>query len=163
VGLFDEGLDRGVDEDLWRRIARSYRVRYVDQVLVDTREGQRERVSRVETPEQLRQDLHRWQDLYGKFEAELRARPAKHAIVLRRLGERHIQLGELRQGRRLLARAIRVRPLRADGYGMLLGSLFGRRGLALFLRFKEAVMRRVRPLLARFGIGSWRRHSPEAR
>lgn len=155
VGLFDERLSRGVDEDLWRRIARRYRVRYLDRVLVDCHVGHGERVSRVETPKQIREDIFRWQDKLEKFRAELEARPASHAIVLRRLAQRHIQLGELGAGRRLLLRAIALRPLRPDAYGMLAASLFGRRGLGAFLRFKEAVMRRIRPRLGR--AAGWRR------
>jgi glycosyltransferase involved in cell wall biosynthesis len=155
VGLFDERLARGVDEDLWRRIARSYRVRYVDRVLVDTREGHADRVSTVRTPQQVREDLFRWQDMLEKFGTELEARPAKYAFVLRRMGERHIQLGEVGAGRRRLFQAIRQRPLRPDAYGMLLGSLFGPKGLAAFLRFKELVMRGIRPVLGR--VGGWRR------
>lgn len=156
VGLFDERLSRGVDDDLWRRIARHYRVRYLDRVLVDCHVGHVDRVSRVETPDEIREDIFRWEDKLEKFRAELEERPARHAIVLRRLGERHIQLGELGKGRKLLARAIALRPLRPDAYGMLAASLFGRRGLTVFLRFKEAVMRRVRPRLGR--VAGWRRN-----
>ena len=155
VGPFDERLSRGVDDDLWRRIARHYRVRYLDRVLVDCHVGHAERVSRIETPKQIREDIFRWQDKLEKFALELEARPAKHAIVLRRLGERHIQLGEVREGRKRLREAIRRRPLEPLAYGMLVASLGGSRGLDLFLTFKETVMRRVRPLLARFG--GWRR------
>lgn len=156
VGLFDERLSRGVDDDLWRRIARHYRVRYLDRALVDCHVHAGERVSSVETPDQIREDIYRWEDKLKKFRPEFEERPDRHAIVLRRLGERHIQLGEIKQGRRLLLRAIALRPLRPDGYGMLAASVFGPAGLRAFLRFKEAIMRRVRPLLGR--AGGWRRN-----
>ncbi len=157
VGLFDERLQRGVDEDLWRRIARHYRVRYLDKVLVTCHVGHTERVSRVETPKEIREDIFRWADKLEKFRAEFEERPASHAVVLRRLGERHIQIGELRVGRRYLRKAIALQPQRLDAWGMLFASVLGRRGLGAFLRFKEAVMKRIRPLFGGLGYGGWRR------
>jgi glycosyltransferase involved in cell wall biosynthesis len=157
TGMFDERLQRGVDEDLWRRIARHYRVRYLDKVLVTCHVGHDERVSRVETPKEIREDIFRWEDKLEKFRAEFEERPAGHAVVMRRLGERHIQLGELREGRRYLRKAIALQPQRVDAWGMLLASVFGRRGLVLFLRIKESVMQRVRPLFGSLGYGGWRR------
>lgn len=156
VGHFDERLRRGVDEDLWRRIARSYRVRYVDEVLVTCHGGHSDRVSTVETAQQIREDIYRWEDKLEKFRQEFEERPTRYAIVLRRLGERYIQIGEVGQGRRLLLRAIAQHPLRIDTYGMLAASLFGARGLRAFLRFKEGVMGRVRPHLG--SLGGWRRN-----
>ncbi len=155
VGLFDERLSRGVDDDLWRRIARHHRVKYLDEVLVVCHVGHPERVSRVESPEEVREDIFRWQDKLEKFRAEFEERPAKHAIVLRRPGERHIQLGELGEGRRLLLKSLALRPFHPDAWGMLAASLFGAAGLRAFLRWKEAVMARIRPLLGR--AGGWRR------
>lgn len=156
IGLFDERLSRGVDDDLWRRIARHYRVRYLDRVLVDCHVGHDDRVSRIESPQQIREDIFRWEDKLEKFRAEFEARPGAHATVLRRLGERHLQLGEGAVGRRLLLRAIALRPLRPDAYGMLAASVFGPAGVRAFLRFKETVMGRVRPRLG--GAGGWRRN-----
>lgn len=161
VGLFDERLRRGVDDDLWRRIARRYQVRYVDRVLVDCHTGHGAQVSRVETMDEVREDIFRWNDKLAKFRAEFEARPAKHAIVLRRLGERRIQLGELAAGRRLLLRSIRVRPLNPEGYGLLVASLLGRRGLAVYLGAKEALMGRVRRVLGH--RAGWRRNRYTAR
>ena len=152
IGMFDEKLARGVDDDLWRRIARKYRVRYIDRILVDTHVGHAERVSRIIGEKAIRQDIYRWEDKLEKFRTEFEARPAKHAIVLRRLGERYIQAGDVARGRALLRRAIPLAPLRADAYGMLIASYAGAPGLDLFLRGKEAAMSAVRPLLRLAGI-----------
>lgn len=144
VGLFDEGLRRGVDSDLWRRIAREYRVLYVDRVLVDCHVGHEKRISRLDSAEDLRADIQSAEAKLEKFGAELEERPAIHSLILRRLGERYIQLGEGWRGRRYLLGAVRRNPRDPLGYLYWAASLFGARGLDAALAVKEAVMKRVR-------------------
>ena len=147
IGGFDETLPRGVDSDLWRRIARDYRVGYVDAVLVTCHIGHAQRVSRLDSPEQLRADLASQEAKLRKFGPELEARPAIHSSILRRIGERYVQLGEVRRGRSLLRRAATLAPRDPVHWLYLGASLLGRRGFSAFLGAKQragAALRGVR-------------------
>lgn len=109
AGGFDESLDRGVDSDLWRRIARDYRILSVPDVLVVCHEGHA-RISDFDGEDSVRAAIRSQEAKLKKFGRELEERPVQHAKILRQIARRQIQLGELEPARHRLRRAIGRAP-----------------------------------------------------
>jgi glycosyltransferase involved in cell wall biosynthesis len=94
VGGFDEGLARGNDGDFIRRVAKSYNIDYVPEVLVIYSVGHG--ADRITTNDYdgIRNAIRGERTKLNKFETDLSHHPRAKAIIYARIAYRHAQIGD---------------------------------------------------------------------
>jgi glycosyltransferase involved in cell wall biosynthesis len=126
VGLFDETLSSSEDWDMWIRIASRYKVRYVDEVLVDRRE-RHDSLSQC-TDRMLENDLRvlaiREAGLRQAGVSKWQLRQAK-ASVYCRAGVSFFCSGQTDKARQILWQALRQGPFMPNAWVPMLKILLG--------------------------------------
>lgn len=136
VGLFDDDMGKlaAQDWDMWLRIARVYKVVYVDQVLAKYRYHTRNMTSDLERSKAGR--LYVLNKIFSDpslKELEPRA-SLYYSCVYYEYGEIYYILGEQEKARRDLMRSIRFFPYRGRAYLTLVKSLLGSRVMTCLRR-----------------------------
>lgn len=118
VGFFDEGIPAIEDYDYWLRVARFFRVDFVEEPVsryYDLRSQDRKSVNVQENLE-----ARAW--FYDKHGAAMRQADVAHHFLLRSV-RRHLRTGDVRSARRLAVRAARHAPTRIEPYRRIFGTL----------------------------------------
>lgn len=114
---FDESLPRGNDGDFIRRLCQQWAVDYVPETLVDYYvDHDHERVTNLQTPEDVREVIHGKETKLRKFPEALERYPTREANILAGIAYHHSLLGEWSIARRYFQRAIRTAPLSIQVY-----------------------------------------------
>ena len=136
VGLFDEDFPAREDLDMWIRIAKYYKFRYVEDLLVVCRTH----LNQITTnSEALIEGLKRIQTKYIK---ELRERPYSYSIRFFYLGNKLCHIGKMREGQRYFIKAILIYPFCVKYYIYMLSSFFGIKGYSFLANIKKIFNKR---------------------
>lgn len=105
IGGFDPRLRSRQDLDLFVRLAQRYRFAYVDELLLDKFQHDADAIGKNQDGIV---DAHR--HFYDKYREAYEQDPVAHHAFLHRYGEEVLRAGHVREARRLLTRAWRLRP-----------------------------------------------------
>ena len=119
-GLFDGDLPSYIDYDLWLRMSRDFHFDFIDRDLVKySVHG-----NRISTDlDAVDRGIERMLGKHGSFSG-IRRSLAGHSLAV---GVQYCSRGEIRRGRRSLARSVRLNPARVHAHLYLGLSLFGSR------------------------------------
>lgn len=121
VGLFDEDLPACEDYDMWFRIAKYYKFRYVKDLLVVCLIHNNQMTANSEI---MIEGIKRIQTKYSK---EFRKRPYSYSTRYFYLGNKFCHLRKRREGQKYFVKAILIYPFCLKYYIYLLCSIFGTR------------------------------------
>jgi glycosyltransferase involved in cell wall biosynthesis len=121
AGLFDEDLPACEDYDMWFRIAKYYKFRYVNDLLVICLIHNNQMTGNSEL---MIEGIKRIQTKYSK---EFRKRPYSYSIRYFYLGNKFCHLEKRREGQKYFIKAILIYPFCLKYYIYLLCSIFGTR------------------------------------
>ena len=121
VGLFDKDLPASEDYDMWFRIAKYYKFRYVKDLLVVCLIHNNQMTANSEI---MIEGIKRIQTKYSK---EFRKRPYSYSTRYFNLGNKFCHLGKRREGQKYFVKAILIYPFCLKYYIYLLCSIFGTR------------------------------------
>lgn len=121
VGLFDEDLSGSEDYDMWFRIAKYYKFRYVKDLLVVCLIHNNQITANSEV---MIEGVKRIQKKYSK---EFRKRPYSYSTRYFYLGNKFCHLGKMREGQKYFVKAILIYPFCVKYHIYLLCSIFGTR------------------------------------
>lgn len=116
VGMFDESLWRGNDNDFIRRVCRKYHVDLVPEILVKCYVGHNDRISSDISDAGYRRSVHVYKIMLRKFKDDIEKMPKIHARLLRNFAFCYIALGDIKESRKLLWKAIRIDPANIAGW-----------------------------------------------
>ena len=119
IGVFDEDLSGCEDYDMWFRIAKYYKFRYVKDLLVVCLIHDNQITANSEI---MIEGIKRIQTKYSK---EFRKRPYSYSTRYFYLGNKFCHLGKMREGQKYLVKAIIIYPFCIKYYIYLLCSIFG--------------------------------------
>ena len=139
VGYFDEKMPANEDWDYYVRIAREYKIEYVDNVLM-----RYYAVSDHERKSQITEDdLSARSQLYGKYVADMEATGAAYPFLMES-ARRHLVPGSWHptKARKILWKAAPLQPFALRLYMMFVRSLLPRRLYVLLRRVWRAALNR---------------------
>jgi glycosyltransferase involved in cell wall biosynthesis len=138
VGLFDENFPAREDLDMWIRIAKYYKFRYVKDLLVVCRTH----LNQITTnSEALIEGVKRIQMKYIK---ELRERPYSYSIRFFYLGNKLCHIGKIREGQRYFIKAILIYPFCVKYYIYMLSSFFGIKGYFFIAKIRRYLIKEIK-------------------
>jgi glycosyltransferase involved in cell wall biosynthesis len=120
VGGFDEALPTSNDYDLWIRMSRHFRFRYLPEPMVTVH------ATPGSLSSQPRRIIEARKRLLAKHADDFRACPGVAAYFLWQIGSLLLREGDLHEGRRYLRRAVMARPWNALYLASVLLTLAGR-------------------------------------
>jgi glycosyltransferase involved in cell wall biosynthesis len=116
VGMFDESLWRGNDNDFIRRVCRKYHVDLVPKILVKYYVDHNDRISSDLSDVGYRRLIYVYNDMLCKFKDDIERMPKIHASILHKLSFFYIALDDMEEARKLLWKAIRIDPVNILGW-----------------------------------------------
>ena len=141
VGLFDKDLPASEDSDMWFRIAKYYKFRYVKDLLVVCLIHNNQMTANSEI---MIEGVKRIQTKYSK---EFRKRPYSYSTRYFYLGNKFCHLGKMREGQKYFVKAILIYPFCVKYYIYMLSSFFGIQGYSFIANIRRYLIKVIRNLL----------------
>jgi len=141
VGVFDEDLPTSEDYDMWFRIAKYYKFRYVKDLLVVCLIHNNQMTANSEI---MIEGVKRIQTKYSK---EFRKRPYSYSTRYFYLGNKFCHLGKMREGQKYFVKAILIYPFCVKYYIYMLSSFFGKQSYSFIANIRRYLIKVIRNLL----------------
>lgn len=141
AGLFDEDLPTSEDYDMWFRIAKYYKFRYVKDLLVVCLIHNNQMTANSEI---MIEGVKRIQTKYSK---KFRKRPYSYSTRYFYLGNKFCHLGKMREGQKYFVKAILIYPFCVKYYIYMLSSFFGIQGYSFIANIRRYLIKVIRNLL----------------
>jgi len=138
VGLFDENIAYGLDHDMWIRISKYFFFEYVKESLVKYY-IHHDRLSN--NPVIRARGLD---DMVKKYGKHIVLKNTYYRQSLLSIGVQFCHLGDMKNGIKLLIRAIRANSFELRNYFYLGCALFGARNFRRFVKFKDRLLAPLR-------------------
>ena len=108
IGYYSEEMPRGAGQDLYRRLAKHFKVTYVPEICIEY-SLHPHRITTLASPADYEEDIRTREIKIERLQEDLDRFPKAHAQELTKLGNAYCMAGRKAEGRRALGQALRLR------------------------------------------------------